>query len=334
MRNAVQEVTEVRLAQYVMGTVVEIMVNPVRGEEDARRAAASALHELERIERVFSRFDAASELSRVNREASIRPVMVSEEFFALTARGLEYSRHSAGAFSITLEPLVRLWESSAAAGGLPNQRQIDLALTRCDPHEVILDAKGSTVRFSSAGAGLNFDGLAKGYAADRAREILVQKGFSRAMINAGSSSIAVIRPDSDVSPWHVALRHPSARDRFVARLALDYIAMSTSGTGERGFRIQNQRFSHVIDPNSGLPVEESGSATALGDYAELMEVASKVLLLRGCRKGLRICERFGWCSDGVTVRETARDGELAMEYPENLWIEIAPGYDANAACAQ
>ena len=332
MRNAVPEMTEVRLAQYVMGTVVEVTLFPVCGEEHARDAAACALREFERIERVFSRFDPSSELARVNRQAAIRPVTVSIEFFALTARGLQYSRHVAGAFSITLQPLVRLWEHSAEVERLPSDRQIDSALALCHPDCVILDAARRSVRFAVPGMSLIFDGLAKGYATDRARAILLERGFTRAMINAGSSSIAVLSPAVDPSPWRLAVRHPADSDLSVGRLWLDRPALSTSGTGERGFTIAGRWFSHLIDPSSGLPVEQLASATAVGEYAELLEVASKLLLLRGCEKGLRVCDRFGWTVDAVTVRQTTARDQLVIQHPDSVSMEIDQEYDTHPAC--
>ncbi len=333
MRNAVPEITEVRLAQYVMGTVVEVTVFPVCGEGHARDAAARALREFEEIDRVFSRFDPSSELARVNRHAAIRPVSVSDEFFALTARGLQYSHHAAGAFSITLQPLVRLWERSAAAGRLPSDKQIDSARCLCYPDGVVLDAARQSIRFAVPGMSLNFDGLAKGYATDRARAILSEQGFAQAMVTAGSSSIAVLNSAGETRLWRLALRHPANSDRSVARLCLDRPALSTSGTGERGFTIAGRWLSHLIDPSSGLPVEQLASATAVGEYAELLEVASKLLLLRGCETGLRVCDHLGWTVDAVTLRQATAPDQLVIQHPDSLPIDIEPEYDTNPACA-
>jgi len=321
---------EVRLAQYVMGTVVEITVFPNSDEDHARQAAACALREFERIEGVFSRFDPSSELARVNSQAPIGPVKVSDEFFALTERALQYSRYSAGAFSITLQPLVSLWEHAAEKEQLPSQSQICRALFLCDPEGVLLNRARQTIRLATPGMSLNFDGLAKGYATDRARAILLGRGITRAMINSGSSSIAVLYPARDTSPWRVAVRHPADSDRSVARLSLGYPALSTSGTGERGSTIRGRWFSHVIGPSSGLAIEELTSATALGDYAELLEVASKILLLRGCEKGLRICDDLGWVVDGITMSVHA--DELAIRHPNDLSIVIEPEYDSHSTC--
>lgn len=328
MRNALPEMTEVRLAQYVMGTVVEIMLFPLCGEDHARDAAARALREFERIETVFSRFDPSSELSRVNSQAADHWVAVSDDFFTLTARGLQYSRHSARAFSITLQPLVRLWERAAETGRLPRQRVIASMLDLCDPAGVVLDAARRSIRFKFPGMSLNFDGLAKGYAVDRARAILAGQGFTRALVDAGSSSIAAICSDS---LWHPTIRHPGDSGRVVARVLLDRPALSTSGTGERGFTIGEHWYSHVIDPSSGLPVEQLASATAVGEYAELMEVASKLLLLRGCEKGLTFCENLGWTIDGLTVTLNAGN-TLAIQHPVSLAVEIEPKYDTHSTC--
>jgi thiamine biosynthesis lipoprotein len=313
-----------------MGTVVEVTLSPISGEEHARLAAARALREFERIEAVFSRFDPSSELSLVNRQASWRPVMASDEFFSLAQRGLQYSRFSAGAFSVTLQPLVGLWESYAEAGRHPGHKQIDTALSLCDPGGIILDGARHSIHFAVPGMTLNFDGLAKGYAVDCARRVLLEEGFTDGMINAGSSSIAVLDTDGS-SPTCLAVRHPGAAFRSVARLVLDRPALSTSGTGERGFTVAGRWFSHLIDPSTGLPMRRLASATAVGEYAELMEVASKILLLRGCKKGLTVCENLGWVADGLTVTET-HGGILAIEHPDSLPIEIEPEYDTHPAC--
>lgn len=331
MRNAISKVTEVRLAQYVMGTVVEVVVTPICSEEHAHDAAASALHEFERIEGLFSRFDPWSELSRVNRNAAHQPIVVSDEFFALTARGLQYSRHSAGAFSITLQPLISLWERASEEGRTPRQKEIDSALSLCTPDSVILDATRRTIRFARPGVSLNFDGLAKGYATDVARAVLEERGFTRALINAGSSSLACLYPESARSLCRVLIRHPGDPRRCVAQLVIDSRALSTSGTGEREFKIWGRRFSHVIDPSSGWPIEGLASATGLGEYAELLEVASKVLLLRGCEKGERVFARLGWTVDAVALKQTA-DDELRIRHSSNLSIDIGPEYDADSTC--
>jgi thiamine biosynthesis lipoprotein ApbE len=119
--------------------------------------------------------------------------------------------------------------------------------------------------------------------------------------------------------------------RSIARLAFDGPALSTSGTGERGFTVGGRWCSHVIDPSTGMPMRKTASATVIGEYAELMEVASKILLLRGCKKGLAICESLGWVADGLTVTET-HGGLLAVEHPDGLFIEMEPYHDTHPAC--
>jgi thiamine biosynthesis lipoprotein len=313
---------EVRLAQYVMGTIVEVTVSAERGEANARDAAACALCEFECIERIFSRYDPASELSRVNALAASEATPVSDAFYALTTRGLEYSRHSAGAFSITLQPLIALWERASETGRMPDVNQIEAALWLAAPERVIHDAARRTIRFAEKGTSFNLDGLAKGYASDRARAVLLEHGSAHATINAGSSSISVLQPEENETPWRLLVAHPHQAARSVAGVWLNQPAVSTSGTGGRGFTLGRHWFSHVLDPLTGLPLEELASATALGEYAEILEVASKILLLRGCAEGLRVCDRLGWSVEGLTVRQQASGHLLAIEYPQDLPLEV------------
>ena len=330
MRNTLPPITEdVRLAQYVMGTVVEVVVSPIAGADHARDAAMAALCEFERIEGIFSRFDSRSELCRVNRLAAEREVSVSEEFVALLSRGLQYARHCAAAFSICLQPLVDLWEKSSRSGIRPAPCELEKAMFLSRPERVMLDETRRTVRFSNPGVGLNFDGLAKGYAVDRARGVLSSYGITRGMINAGSSSIALLQPPGN-SACVLGVRHPVNGRACAARFVLKHPAVSTSATNERGGVIGGRWHSHVIDPASGCPIRELVSATVAGEFAELMEVASKMVLLRGCRQGLETCDRFGWVTDAIVLRE--QDRGLLIEHPDSLSVTVDSKHDTHPPC--
>ena len=306
-----------RLAQFVMGTLVEVTVrvqtvSGEEGEDRARDAAAEAMRECERIERVFSRYDADSELARVNREASHGPVSLSGEFLGLAARGMAYGKASGGAFSILLQPVIDLWKSCGAQGRVPSALELDTALDLCDERRVRLDPERGTIEFDRVGVQLNFDGLAKGYAADAMLALLRRRGIAAAMINVGTSSIGVI------SKWNLSLRHPGNRDMLAANFVLDRSAASTSTSGERGFVINGKWYSDVIDGCDGIPKSDLASATAVGESSELLEAASKILLLRGCRDGLRICDEAGWDVDALTLNQV--DGGLQMLHPDCLKV--------------
>ncbi len=308
MRQATNQAT--RLAQFVMGTLVEITVSGEEDEDYARDAATEAMRECERIERVFSRYDANSELTRVNREAFHGPVAASLEFLGLAARGIAYGKASGGAFSILLQPVIDLWKSCGEEGRVPSALELDAALELCDERRVWLDLEHGMIKFDREGVQLNFDGLAKGYAADAVLALLRRRGIGAAMVNVGTSSIGVI------SEWNLSVRHPGNRDVVAASFVLNRCAASTSSSGERGFSIGGKWYSDVIDGCDGMPKAGLASATAVGQSSELLEAASKILLLRGCQDGLRICDEAGWEVDALTLDEV--DGGLQMQHPDCL----------------
>lgn len=123
--------------------------------------------------------------------------------------------------------------------------------------------------------------------------MLLRLAINSAVINASNSNSAVLLSLNTGIARRIAIRHPANPGYFVEQLSLAYPALSTSGTREHGFMIRDRWLSHFIDPLSGLPVEEVASATVRGEYSELLEVAWKLLLLRGCERGLKICDPLG-----------------------------------------
>ena len=301
-----------RLAQFVMGTLVEITVSGDEDEDYARDAATEAMRECERIERVFSRYDAGSELTRVNREAFRAPVAASGELLGLVARGIAYGKASGGAFSILLQPVIDLWKICGGEGRVPSALELEAALELCDERRVRLDLEHGTIEFDREGVQLNFDGLAKGYAVDAMLTLLRRREIRAAMVNVGTSSIGVI------SEWNLSVRHPGNRDVVATNFILDRSAASTSSSGERGFSITGNWYCDVIDGRDGTPKSDVASATAVGESSELLEAASKILLLRGCQDGLRICDEAGWEVDALTLNEI--DGGLQMQHPDCLKV--------------
>lgn len=310
--------SELRRAQYLMGTTVEIVA--YADESTAGAAVGAAFDEFERLERAFNPFDPASELARVNRSAAAGPVEVSEEVFGVVARGLEYCERSEGCFSIALGPVARLWVACAEEDRLPTEPELDTARASADYREVRLDPAARTVSFGRPGMALDLGGLVKGYAVDLAREALGRNGVERAYVSAGESSIAAFERPGD-APWRVGVRHPADVRRLAAVVSLSSQSISTSGTYERGSTIRGRWFSHMIDPRTGLPVEEAASATAVCASGEWAEVASKLLLLRGCERGIEACDALGWSVEGATVRPGGDTG-VYVEYSSGLQIEV------------
>ncbi len=219
-------------------------------------AAAAALEEAQRLDRMLSDYRPDSELSQVNEHAFERPVKVSPEFFALLSACFAYSRRSEGSFDITVGALMRVWGFYKGSGHLPHRAEVAVALERVGYRHVILDPRAQTVRFAVAGLALDPGGVGKGYAVDKMVGVLRNSGIASALISAGGSSIYGLgAPPEDPRGWYVKIRDPKDSNKKVAELYLRDQSLSTSGNYEKFFWAEGRLYSHIMDPRSGYPAQ-------------------------------------------------------------------------------
>ena len=283
-----------REARYAMGTECEIRVWCASPDE-ASLFFNEGFRELDRIEQMFSAYREDSELCTVNRNAGNAAVEVSEEFFEVTQEALYHSQDSRGTVDITIGRLLTAWGIRQNEARIPSASEIKAAKDLVGMKKVILDRRARTLRFEQRGMELDFGGIAKGYAAERVAGRIEKLGAASALVNLGRSSLYAsgLRgnlADGDssdeaserVDEWPIAIAHPDGESASPLCFFLPAgSALSTSGTTERGFEICRRRFSHVLNPNSGLPIEGTSSATVIGQNGILCEIASKELLLKG-----------------------------------------------------
>ncbi|HEV8522904.1 MAG TPA: FAD:protein FMN transferase [Terriglobales bacterium] len=308
-----------RQMQCLMGTLCEIRL----WAESARHATAALAEgfaELRRIERVFSWYRDDSELTEVNRRASRRPLTVSAEFWQLTLEGLRHYRRSQGAFDVTTAPLSRLWGFRDDRPRTPSPAELAECLKGVGSDKLILDRRRRTIAFRVPGMELDFGGLAKGYAAERAVRVLAGSGIPSALVNLGSSSLYASpvnqlarRRLGAFSPWVVSVTALPQQQASAITFLLDHgRAVSTSGTYAKQFQMGDRLVSHLINPRTGRPVEGMHSATVITRRACDAEALSKQLLFISCNK-LRLPASFAaadWIlqhdSDGPHAREHLR----------------------------
>ena len=183
-----------------------------------------------------------------------------------------------------------------------------------------LDPQARTIAFDEPGMGLDLGGFVKGYATDLAATELRRGGVTRAFVSAGESSVACFSDSAE--PWRVALRHPSGDEQILGVLSVADRALSTSGTGERGFLVAGRRVSHLVDPRTGEPLEGVISATALTDSAERAEVVSKMLVFLGCERAVVACDANGWDVEGFTAIAGEHASGVRYEYTSDFPVEI------------
>jgi thiamine biosynthesis lipoprotein len=214
-----------------------------------------ALDEVDRIDRLMSHYKAESPLSRLNREAAHHPVSVEAELFDFIAESMRYTRESRGAFDITVGPLMKTWGFFRGEGRLPSDQELAEVRRHVGASHVHLDRAARTIRFDDPGVELDLGGIAKGYAVDRVVDILRARHLSAALVTAGGSTIYGLGAPPDRHAWDVSIQDPIDARRVARTVHLKDRALSVAGSSEKWFEAGGVRYSHIMDPRTGMPVQ-------------------------------------------------------------------------------
>lgn len=250
--------------------------------------ARSALDDVDRLEARLSIFRETSEISRINRLAAAAPVRVESDLFALLEECRLLHDETEGAFDITSGPLSRCWGFLRRNGRVPERGEIEAALVTVGMQYVALDALSRAIRFTREGVEINLGSIGKGYALDRVGGSMRMMGTRAALLSGGSSSVLAIGSGSSSGGWVVGVRHPQRRDTRLARLRLWDCGMATSGGGEQYFDTGGRRYSHVMDPRTGCPVEGVAAATVIARSAAVADALATAF----CVGGQKLAERY------------------------------------------
>ncbi|MBQ9544820.1 MAG: FAD:protein FMN transferase [Clostridia bacterium] len=254
---------------FAMGTANSVTVyeDGLSDALDACRDMALGLHEKASI------FDGKSDVSKINSNAGIRTVGVSDEIFGLIKRCAGYNLKSGGKFDVTSGPAAALWKNALKIRSLPSDEEIKKAAELIRPRDVMIDAKEKKIGLKRKGEMIDLGGVAKGYAADEAKKILSGRGAKRALINFGGTVWAVGKETK------VGIRDPfSNQKRAFASLRVENKAVVTSGYYEQFVTIGGRIYHHIIDPGTGRPCEPVfAGITLIGDCAEELDAFSTAL---------------------------------------------------------
>ncbi len=278
------------------------------GEErtHVRAAAEAAIEEIERIEHLLSHYLPDSEISYINAHAANEPVHVHPEVFDLIARALRLSEQTEGAFDITVMPLIRCWGFFEGEGRVPDRRTLAEAMERVGFTHLHLDHEENSIAFDTEGVEIHLGAIGKGYAVDRAIEVLREAGVPAAMVHGGHSSVCAYGGMPGMRGWQVNLPHPLEPERSMAYLLLCDRAISTSASTEQFFERGGRRYGHILDPRSGLPVQSNLlSVSVLADEATVADALSTAFFVLGEEGIRRYVQRY----PGVQVAILRREDE-------------------------
>jgi thiamine biosynthesis lipoprotein len=279
-----------------MGTKFQ-MIAYAGDEKTARAAVKEAFARVADLDGIMSDYRSTSELMRLCEKAGGEPVKVSEELFFVLSKAQEVAKLSDGAFDVTVGPVVRLWRLSRRTGKLPDADDLKKALAVVGYKNVKLDAKEHTAQLLKAGMKLDLGGIAKGYAADEAIAVLKKHGIDRALVAAGGD-IAVSGPPPDKEGWTIGIQPLAPEEvKNPRHLILKNGGVSTSGDAEQFVEIDGKRYSHIVDPRTGIGLMGHRSVTVVAPNGITSDSLTKVASVLG-EEGLKIIEK----QEGVSAR--------------------------------
>jgi thiamine biosynthesis lipoprotein len=274
------EVVRYEVSHEAMGTVFTVVAYG-RDRNYLAEVVDEVFDEVDRLDGQMSNYKPESELSGINREAGSRDVVVEPKLFHLLEDSSRYSRDTDGAFDITVGPLMKDWGFFRGRGRLPSPAEIAEVLRRVGYRHVMLDPDRRTVRFDTNGVELDLGGIAKGYAVDRAVEILRSNGISAALVSSGTSSIYALGSPPNERGWTVRVRDPYDPNKVGDVVHLQNYSLSTSGSYEKFFRFGDKIYCHIMDPRTGWPVGNMLSTAVLAPSTTQSDALSKPFFLWG-----------------------------------------------------
>ena len=230
-----------------------------------------------------------SDVRWINANAANEPVKVEPGLLSLLETAVEYYRETEGAFDITVGPLIRAWGFFAGDGRVPADEEVQSVLGLVGTDHIRLDVGSSTVAFDTAGVEIDLGGIAKGYGVDCAARVLRKCSIESALINGGTSTVYAIGSPPGQDGWEVGIRDPKNADRTIDTVRLKDGALSTSGSYEKFFKLDDKLYCHIIDPRRGFPVDGMLSATAIAPTATASDALSTAFFIVGVERTAEFC---------------------------------------------
>ncbi len=341
------EVHELRVARRAMACLFEVIFN-VGDHQQATEWAVEALDLVEQLEDRLTVYRESSELLRLNGAAAIGSASVAPDLMRLLLRSRELHAWTEGAVDVASGRLVRAWGFLARQGRTPSDELLAEAKALSGMHLLEWDEHASTVRFQQRGVELNLGSIGKGYAIDRAMELLVRRGAVNAFVHGGQSSVRGLghrrASDGRQQGWPVGLRHPLRPNRRLATFHLNNQALGTSGSGTQFFVENGRRLGHILDPRSGMPAEGVLSATVVASSAADADALATAVYVLGEPGLKRLAAEYG--VKGLLVLPPAAGGRLrvvranldadACELVETTGVDVVdlPVTAPNASCLE
>jgi thiamine biosynthesis lipoprotein len=303
--------TRFEYSEVAMGVRARIVLY-AKDEATAHRAAQAAYDRIAYLEDIMSDYRPASELSRLSAKSGGPAVKITPELLFILTKSQDLSRRSDGAFDVTVGPVVKLWRTARKSGQMPTKAELDAARKLVGWRKVHLDAKAGTVKLDTPGMELDLGGIAKGYACDEAIRVLKQRGIASALVEMGGDIVVSAAPPGKKG-WQIEIANATVNCRGeafadkpvpVARSVrecfaptISNAAVSSSGDTEQYVEIGGKRYSHIVDPRTGLGLTDRIAVTVVAPNGVTSDGLSTAISVLGAKRGKTLANTY----PGVTV---------------------------------
>lgn len=268
----------------LMGSRFDITVVAMDANE-GEKYIDFAIKEIKRIDKLISSWDQKSQTSKINQNAGIQAVKVDKELFDLISRSIAISSVTDGAFDISYASMDRIWKFDGSMTQMPTEQEIQKSVAKVGYQKIILNPENQTVFLTQEGMKIGFGAIGKGYAADKAKDLLISKGVISGIINA-SGDMNTWGKQADGTEWKVAITNPMNKNNAFALLPLKQGAVVTSGDYEKYVKFDGIRYAHIINPKTGYPSQGIISVTVFAPSAELADALATSIFVMGVEVGV------------------------------------------------
>ena len=264
---------------------------------------------------MISSWDPNSETSLVNSNAGIQPVKVSLELFKLVERAKKISEITDGAFDISYASMDNIWKFDGSVDRLPSKKDIQLSVANIGYQNIELNENNQTVFLKEKGMRIGFGAIGKGFAADKAKELLISKGVKGGIVNA-SGDLTTWGTRETGEKWMIGITNPEKKDEVFSWLPIVESSVATSGNYEKYLIFKGEKYSHIIDPRTGYPTKGVQSVSIFAKQAELCDALATAVFILGRDSGIHLINQL----DGVEV--VLVDTEKKIHKSSGILLEI------------
>jgi thiamine biosynthesis lipoprotein len=260
-------------------------------ESLCKESVIAAIQEVRRIEKLMTTYSEDSYTAQINQHAGLVPVIVPEELAQLIVRSKKISQLTDGAFDISYGSIDKdYWNFNTKMESLPDPKTAQAATQLVNYQNILVDETLSTVFLKKKGMRIGFGGIGKGYAADMAKKVMKNMGIENGVVNA-SGDLTAWGHQANGRPWTIGIANPNFKNKIIGKFEING-SVATSGDYEKYVIIDGKRYSHTINPVSGMPAEGLKSVTIIAPFAELCDALTTPVIVLGVDEGLHLINQI------------------------------------------